>query len=187
MFDIDNYKRYGSLILVLMSFVLIAVSGIFFGVTHYMLETTEVAFQSNDCVINDNSLVSSCQELWDLALYPFLGLRSVMVWLSYFFIFALTIGLLVLGYQSGRSPAMLGLLVLMLILFTYLGIEVSNIYRTLISNDIFRTIMVDFAVYNRIMLNFAWFVFIVGLFSVMLSIVNYQKIKVNTPTDDLDY
>jgi hypothetical protein len=187
MFDIGDFKQYGSFVVVLIAIVFIAVSGLFFGVLHYTLETTETAFQSSDCVIENNSLVDSCQELWEISFYPFLALRSILVWFSILSIFGMSLGILLIGYQSGKSPVLLGLLVLFLVGLTYMAIEVSNIYRTLLENEIFRTMMVDFVAYNKIMLGFPWFVFVLGLFSFMLSIANYQRTKVNTPQDELDY
>ena len=185
--DLSEYKQHGGLILMIMAIVLIAVSGIFFGVIHYTLEQTEIAFQSTDCVIEDNTLISSCQELWDMSLYPFLALREILVWLSFLLIFGLVLGMLILGYQSGKSPVLLGMFIVFIIVLTYMGIEISNMYRTLLENEIFRTIMLDFTMYNRVMMNFPWFIFVTSLFSFMLSIVNYQRTKVNTPTDELDY
>ena len=54
-------------------------------------------------------------------------------------------------------------------------------------NDVFRSMMVNFTVYNRIMMSFPWFIFIITLMSAFLGIVNYQKTSINKETDDLDY
>jgi len=70
---------------------------------------------------------------------------------------------------------------------TYIAIEVSNIYRTLIENDLFRSMMTEFTVYNKIMLSFPWFIFIISAFALIMGIVNWQKTKVNSPKDELDY
>lgn len=176
---LDDIKKYGSITLVIISLLAIFVSGIFFGITYYVMDVTETAFQANDCVIQDNVYVGSCQDLWDLSVYPFLALREILVWFSFFFIFSLVLGMMIVGYQSGKSPALLGLLIVFVLVITYLGIEISNIYRTMLENDLFRVMMTDFTVYNKIMLNFPWFAFFVGLLSVMLSVVNYQKVFVN--------
>lgn len=187
MIDLESYKKYGSLVLIAVSLLLIIISGVYFGVTYWTMDQIQVAFETTDCVIDNNNLVSSCQELFQLALYPFLELREILVWLSFFMIFGLTLGILMLGYQSGRSPVLMGLMFLFLTILTYLAIEVSNIYRTLLSNIQFQEIMIEFTVYNRLMLSLPWFIFIVGLFSLMMSIVNYQRSAVNTPTEVLDY
>ena len=83
----------------------------------------------------------------------------------------------------------LGLLIVFVIILTYFGIEISNIYRTMLEIEVFNDIMTPFTVYNKVMLNFPWFSFLVGLLSVTLGIVNYQRTTVNQiPTrDELNY
>lgn len=184
---LDDIKKYGSVITIVISFILIAISGALMGFTYYTLETVQTGFESTDCVIQNNTLVESCQDLWTISIYPFLNLKDVLIWFSFFFIFALVIGMLLYGYQSGKSPVMMGVLMVFIIGLTYLSIEISNMYRTMLENEIFRNMMIDFTVYNKIMLNFPWFCFFVGLFSVTLSLVNYQKVKTNKFEEDLDY
>lgn len=184
---LDNIKKYGSITLVIISLLAIFVSGIFFGIIYYVMDVTETAFQTNDCVIIDNVYVGSCQDLWNLSIYPFLALREILIWFSFFFIFALVMGMLIVGYQSGKSPVLLGLLIVFVLVITYLGIEISNVYRTMLEIDLFRTMMTEFTVYNKIMLNFPWFTFFVGLVSVLLSVVNYQKIFVNEDKEVLNF
>jgi hypothetical protein len=185
--DFDFISERGSLTIVILSILAIFISGIFFGITYYVMDLTEDVFRSSDCVIENNVFVDSCQELWDLSVYPFFALKDILIWFSYFFIFALVLGLLILGYKSGKSPVLLGLLITFVTVLTYIGIEVSNIYRTMLETDIFREMMVEFTVYNRVMLYFPWFVFFVGLMSVLLSIVNYQRIKPNDSAEQLNY
>ena len=185
--QLDNLKKYGIFLAVLICIGFIACSGIFFGITYLVLDTTQTSFESMDCVIENNTLVGSCQDLWDMSLYPFLALKEVLIWLSFFFIFGLVIALLILGYYSGKSPVLMGMMVVFIGGITYLGIELSNIYGTMLENEVFRSMMVDFTVYNKIMLNFPWFCFFVGLFAVILSIVNFQRTIVNNDTGALDY
>lgn len=185
--ELNNLKNYGVIGAILISIFAILISGFFFGASYYVMDSIETAFESTDCVIENNVYVESCQELWGLSIYPILSLRETLVWFSFFFIFALVFAILVLGYQSGNSPVLMGVLIVLVSVISYISIEVSNIYRTLIENDLFRSMMVEFTVYNKIMLYFPWFMFIVSLFAVMMGIVNWQKTRVNTPTGDLDY
>ena len=183
----DELTKYGSVAVVILSIFSIFLSGIFFGITYYVMDLTQTSFENTNCVITDNIYVSNCQELFALSIYPFLELRSLLIWFSFFFIFALVIGMLVLGYKSGKSPVLFGFLILFIIVLTYLGIEISNIYRSMLEVEMFRDMMLPFTVYNKIMLYFPWFTFIVGLASVMLSLVNYQRTKTNSTSDELDY
>jgi len=182
--DLENKGIYLSLFIAI---GVIAMSGIFFGVTYFIMDSVHTSLLTTDCVINDNTLVSSCQDLFDLALFPFLALRSVLIWGSFFFMFGLIFSMLILGYRSGSSPVMLGVMVSFVGGLTYLAILMSNMYRTLVEVVAFRNMMIPFTVYNKIMLNFPWFVFFVGLFSVVLGIVNFQKTSVNTPDGELSY
>lgn len=187
--DMNDMRKSGGLVLVIMSLLAIFVSGIFFGIAYFVLDTTQTAFEIQDCTINDNVFFDNCQDMWELSVYPFLELRFLLVWMSFFFIFAFTLGLLVVGYQSGKSPVFLGLLIIFVIVITYFGIEISNVYRSMIEVELFRDMMLPFTVYNKVMLNFPWFSFLVGLLSTMLGIVNYQRTRVNqTPTTaELNY
>ncbi len=185
--ELRNLEKKGIYISIVISFMWIFLSGIFFAVTFYVMDEAHTAFLTTDCAIEDNTLVSSCQGLFELALYPVLNLRYILVWLSFFFIFGLVIAMLILGYRSGSSPVMLGVMVCFVGGMTYAGILFSNIYRTFLEQAIFRSMMVPFTVYNKIILNFPWFIFFVGLFSVILGIVNFQKVSVNTPTGELNY
>jgi len=179
--------RYGNIGVLLLSIVMIAFSGLFFGFVYWTMDQTQTAFESNDCVIDNNGIVSSCQDLWDLSLYPFLELKEILIWLSIFFIFTLALSLLLLGYMSGFNPIATGLLVFAEMLITYGSIYIANIYRVLIANATIRDMLVDFTVYNKVMLNFPWFVFVVSLFSIALGLVNWQRTRTNSSTSDLNY
>lgn len=187
MIDIESYKKYGSLAMIAISLFLIIISGVYFGIVYYTVDQVQIALESTDCVIENNNLVGSCQELFALGVYPFLELREILIWVSFFMIFGLTMGILMLGYQSGKSPVLMGLMFLFLTILTYIAIEVSNMYRTMLAIPQFQDIMIEFTVYNRLMLSLPWFIFIVSMFSLMMSIVNYQRSVVNTPTEELDY
>lgn len=189
MFDmVDSAKKYGGITLIILSILAIFASGIFFGITYFIMDATHEGFLENNCTIENNIYVESCQDLWSLSVYPFLALREILIWFSFFFIFALVLGMLITGYQSGKSPVLLGVLIVFVVVLTYIGIEISNVYRTMLDIAVFRNMMIPFTVYNKIMLNFPWFVFFVGLLSALLSVVNYQRTKVNRITaEDLSY
>lgn len=185
--DYLNFKKFDVIVVILISLFAILLSGLFFGISYFVMDQIGTAFESTDCIIEGNLYVETCQELWSLSIYPILALKEVFVWFSFFFIFALVSGILVLGYQSGRSPVLLGVLVIIVGIISYLAIEVSNIYRTLLENEMFRNMVIEFTVYNKIMLYFPWFIFIITLFAVILGIVNWQKAPINTSRDELDY
>lgn len=184
MVSLDESKN--SVMVIAMSMLMIFMSGIFFGITYFTFEAVETGFLANDCVISNNVYVDSCQELWEWVLLPFLALRYILIYGSYFFIFGNVFAMLVIGYRSGKSPAMAGLLIMVISFFTYAAILISNIYRKMLEVAAFNDIMTPFTVYNKIILYYPWFIFILSLSSVMLAIVNWQRTRVNS-VDDQNY
>ena len=184
---LDDSKRYGSMVFIAVALIFIMVSGIFFALTYYVMDTTQTALEGANCTIENNVLVGNCQELFAYSFYPVLQLRSILVWFSYFFIFGLVISMLVVGYKSGSSPVLMGVNVIFTILFTYGGIELSNVYKVLLDNALFRNMMINFVVYNKIMINFPWFIFMVCLAALGLGIVNFQKAAINKDPDIDNY
>lgn len=183
----EDVMRYGNIAVIIVSLLAIAISGIFFGITYFFLDTIQTSMEGVSCDIPNNGIWSNCQEMFEMAAYPFLNLKDIFIWASFFFIFVLVIGLLVLGYQSGYKPVYLGFLALMELFITYGSLYVANIYGTLVSNSTINSIMTPFTVYNRIMLNFPRFVFVVSLFSIAFGLVNWQRTRVNTSDGELDY
>lgn len=184
-FDIRSAKS--SITLIVTGIILIAISGLVFAGIYFFMDTIQDGLLSADCEISGNVFFTNCQEMWTMIVYPFLNLKVVLVYLSFFSIFILTIGMLLIGYQSGTKPSMLGVLVLIEILIVYGAIPISNIYRTLLDNEIIRNAMIPFKVYNTLMLYFPWFVFIISLFALILGVVNWQRSPVNRVSDELDY
>lgn len=187
--QLENLQKKGIYLAVIISIIFIFISGLYFGFIYFIMDVTHDGLLSTDCVIQDNVFVGSCQELFNISIYPFLALRSLLVWISFFFIFGVVLACLIVGYKSGESSVMLGVMIVFVTILTYGGLLLSNIYRDLLGNDIVNAMMVPFTVYNRVMLNFPWFVFIVGLFSVMLGIINFQRTPVNkvSTRDELNF
>lgn len=136
-------------------------SGLIMALSYYIMVVIENAFKSVDCLIPQNTLVTTCQEWFNLALFPVLNLKYIFVFGNYFLIFGLVFGLFFLGFRSKKHPILFIVHILSSIIFGYLAIEMANIYRTLIANDIIYNILVPFPVYNKIMLYFPQFVFFV--------------------------
>lgn len=186
-FNTNDHINKGSIYLLIISFVIIAVSGLVFAMTFLVMDTVNTQLLTVDCVFEGNNIVSTCQELYEITLKPFLALKDVLVLTSFISIFALVAGLLVFGYQSGTRPTLLGVLMIGEMLLTYASLHVANIYRTLLENVVVRDMLTNFTVYHKIMWNFPWFVFVVSLFSIALGVVNWQRTNVNSPQGQLDY
>ena len=186
--DYINFSsKKNTITLVVTALILIAISGMFFAFMYFMMDQVYIGLSASDCVIENNAFFGSCQDMWTMIVYPVLALKEAFIWISFVFIFILVIGMLMLGYKSGTNPAMLGLLVVVEGIITYGSLYVANIYRLLLDNEVIRSALIPFSVYNKIMINFPWFVFIVSLFSLALGIINWQKSPVNTSNDELNY
>lgn len=175
--------------LITLSIIAIFISGLFFGITHFLISSFHTSLQDVDCDLPEETGYLNCQEWFSDTIYKLLNLKYVFVTFSYIFIFVLVLGMLIVGYNIGGNPIYMGIYFLAILLLTYCGILISNIYRDFLMIDIVYEIMQPFTIYNKIMLNFPWFVGIIGLISIGLSIVNYQRVKVNrpNPTSVLDY
>lgn len=183
LFDSDK----SALMFLITGLVFIAVSGMIFAGIYFFMDTTQTALQGMDCDLTGNAFGDTCQDIFTMVVYPFLAAKSIFVYLSYFTIFILVLGMLLVGYNSGTKPWLIGIMVVVEVAITYGSFYIANIYRLLLDNTIIRSALIPFPVYNKIMLNFPWFVFVVSLFSIALGIVNWQRSRTNTSTGELDY
>ena len=167
--------------------IAIAGSGILMGITYFVLDQTHTAFEAVECDLPSETGYSTCQEWFEDTIYNLFNLKGVIIVFSYIFIFSLVIGLLVMGYKYGQNPVTIGIIFVMTMIFTYVGIQLSNIYRSLLENQVFYDVMLPMTIYNKVMLNFPWFVAIIGTVSLVLSVVNFQRARVNTASSDLNY
>lgn len=186
MLDNLDINKKGAIIFLVLGLLLIFLSGIFLGITYYTVGAIQTGFEGVDCDL-PGTTYTTCQSWFEDTIYKLFALKPLLITFSYLFIFSLVIGMLLLGYKNGENPVIIGVIFVITIIFTYLGIEISNVYRELLTNSTFYDMMIPFTIYNKIMLNFPWFVAFVGIASLTLSIVNFQRARVNTPTSDLNY
>ena len=52
--DLEDMMQYGNIGVLLLSIVMIAVSGLFFGFVYWTMDQTQDAFEASDCVIENN-------------------------------------------------------------------------------------------------------------------------------------
>jgi len=173
--NIDFTKRGKEFMVNIAVMFLISVSGIFMAITYFIMKTVETAFKSVDCLIPQNVYFTTCQEWFEMALYPVLELRSILIFASYFFIFGLVFGLFFMGFRTKKHPALLVVHVISSIIIGYISIEIANIYRLLISNGILYEIMVPFSIYNKVMLYLPQFMFFVIFLSGIIGFMGVFK------------
>lgn len=154
---------------------LIALSGIAMSIAYYIIALVESGFRSASCDIPNNVLFSTCQEWFELYLYPFLGLKSVLIFATYFGIFGLSAGLFYLGFKTRKHPSLIIGHIAVSVLIGYLAIEIGNMYRTLLENQVMYNILVSFPIYNKVMLYFPQFIFFVVFLSGLIGFMGLFK------------
>lgn len=154
---------------------LVAVSGLLMALTYFIMQTLETSFKSVDCLIPQNIYFTSCQEWFDMVLYPVLELRYIFIFFNYFYIFAIVFGLFFMGFRAKKHPSLLVVHIVASIIIGYFAIEIGNIYRLLISNQFLYDIMIPFAIYNKIMLYFPQFIFFIIFLSGILGFMGVFK------------
>lgn len=176
--NVENMTDKPALYSLLFGIIFMLVGGLFFGAGSLMLNKIQEGFDGLDC---DNEEVAVVCDAIDLVfLAPLTALNGILVNISYLFIFLLILGMLMVGYNSGSSPKNIGFLIAGVFGVTYISIILSNIYYDLLTEPLFMEMMSEFVLFNKIILNFPWFTFIIGIISVMLSVVNYQRASVNS-------
>ena len=67
---LEEWMEYGNMFVVIMSILMIAVSGIVMGFTYFFFDELDTAFRATDCTISGNNIASTCQELWNWSYIP---------------------------------------------------------------------------------------------------------------------
>lgn len=175
MFDVDFSERGKEFIVNITVFFWIFISGIIFAITYFIVSKIQAAFLSVDCLIPQNTLVSTCQEWFNLALFPILNLKYILIYANYFAIFGLVFGLFYMGFRTKKHPVLLLVHIITSVVLGYLAIHIGNIYRTLLQNPSMYEILLPFAIYNKIMLYFPQFVFFVAFLSGLIGFYGVFK------------
>jgi hypothetical protein len=188
MVDISSLKDSSkSWVVLTISMFTILGSGLFMAISYYVLDRVQTAFQTISCLVPENVYFSTCQEWLALSIYPLLNLKYVLIFGTYMYIFGIVFGLFYLGFKTRQHPILLPIHIVASVGFTYMAIEIGNIYRTLISNDLVVTILSPFVIYNKIMLYFPQFIFFVFFISGIIGFMGLFKNKGNYTegTEDL--
>lgn len=144
---------------------LLMFSGISLGVLGYSMGELETAIGLIDFEVPTNSSgnFTSFQDFADVILYPILGLRESLPYISYFFIFAMVLLFVLMGYISQQRPILFVPYVLILIVYSVVCITISNAYEQLLTNPFILNMMIEYYIFNKIMLYLPQFVFFSGL------------------------
>lgn len=175
----------GNFVLLLIFLISVLVGGLLAGIIYYQLNVLNTAVhtinfqipimnnQSNDYNITD------FQSILGYTLYPLLGLRTAIPYLTYFMVFAFVIALMMTAYVSSKNGVFFVLHILITLLITYFAIILSNVYIKLLENTFINQMMVEFTIYNKLMIYLPAVVFFTSLVFASIAFVNLMKQQSN--------
>lgn len=175
--ETDNPNIFLGMVKILFGILFV---GILIGAIIYSMNTLKTELEKVDIDFSETSQYKNIQEIFGVYLYPILGLTNFLAILCHIYIIFLAIGFWIMAYKIGTKPVYLGLSIIFLILSTWLGTIISNYYVDMMDIDVMPLLVADLTYYNFFMSNFPWFVFLIGLVGIIISLVNFQKPSVNT-------
>lgn len=185
---------FSNLTLMVIFLIVVSVSGLFAGLVYYGMNTLKVTLLTVDfpLPIEDNSTASELnmthfQDILELVVYPILDLKDSLPYLTYFMVFGFIIALGMTAYLTTKNPLFFVLHLLFTFLMTYFCIILSNNYAGLLTNPFINTLMVDFTIYNKLMLYLPQVVFFTSLLFGIISFVNVIKPQNNYSATGLNY
>ena len=180
--------------IVLIIFLVVAFAGgIIAGVVYYDMAVLETALHSvnfqipiqNNATITNN--ITDFQGILGMTVYPILGLKSALPYLTYFMVFAFIIALAVTAYVSSKNPVFFVLHILFTFLITYFCIILSNSYIQLMSDPFMNQLMLGFTIYNKLMFYLPQIVFFTSLLFGAIAFINLIKPQTNYNVTGLNY
>ena len=162
----------------------IFLSGLFMALTFYILAAIEAAFKQVKCLIPNNLYFTNCQEWFALSIYPALELRYILIFGNYFYIFGVVLGLFYIGFKTRKHPSLFAVHMILSIIFGYLAIEISNVYRSLLQNPLMYEVLTPFPIYNKVMLYLPQFIFFVIFISGIIGLMGIIKGKFNEGVEE---
>ena len=185
---------FSNFILLIVFLVLVAVSGLVAGMIYFNINTFETVLhtvnfplpiETNNSVGYNN--ITDFQGILNIVVYPLLGLKSSLPYLVYFMIFGFIIALGISAYLSVKNNVFFIVHILFTFLITYFALLISNAYRSLLTNPFINSMMLDFTIYNKIMLFLPQIIFFTGLLFGVIAFVNLIKPQSANTSSALNY
>jgi len=179
------------MIIIFLGFV--SFGGILAGVVYFQVETLENALMDVNFTIpigegmTPNENLTNFQDIMELVIYPITGLRTSLPYLTYFMIFAFIISLGITAYVSSKNPVFFIVHLLFTFVLTYFSIILSNNYTTLLEQPFINTMMINFNIYNKIMLYLPQVLFFTSLTFGIIAFISIMKPSANKFDSGLNY
>lgn len=189
---------FSNFILLIIFLAVAILSGLIAGVVYFQLNTLDTTLhsvnfdlpiQNNQSIYmpENNKTITDFQGILGIVVYPLLGLRTSLPFLVYFMIFGFIIALGMSAYLTCKNPIFFVLHLLFTFLITYFCIILSNTYSKLLSNPFINSMMLDFTIYNKVMLYLPQIVFFTSLLFGVIAFVNLIKPQNDYSMTGLNY
>ena len=173
--------KFDNLMILVVFVAIVSFGGLLAGLVFYGMETVDTTLRTINITIpiqevsSANANLTTFQDVFEMIVYPFLNLRNTLPYLTYFMVFAFIIGLGITAYMSSKNPVFFVLHLLFTFVITYFSIILGNTYKTLLSNPFINSIMIDFTIYNKLMLYLPQIIFFTSLVFASIAFVNVMK------------
>lgn len=173
---------FSNLILLVVFLGIVSFGGLLAGLIYYDMAIIESTLKTIDfqLPIQENSTtavynVTHFQDILNIVVYPILDIKDALPTLTYFMVFAFIIALGMTAYLSSKNPIFFVLHILFLLLMSYFCIILSNMYVDLLSNPFINSMMIQFTIYNKLMIYLPQIVFFTGLLFGAIAFINLIK------------
>jgi hypothetical protein len=190
----ENQGIFSNLIMLVIFLVIISVAGLLAGLLYFDMNVMQSSLMTINFTIptedNTNAIANNMtnfQDILEMVVYPILGLKDSLPYLTYFMVFGFIIALGITAYLSSKNPVFFVLHLLFTILITYFCILISNMYIGLMSNSFINSMMLPFTIYNKLMFFLPQIVFFTSLLFGAISFINLIKPQTNSTSTQLNY
>lgn len=172
-------------VLLLIFIIAIFAGGLLAGIIYYQMGLIDSTLQTINFQIPIENNITNYYNITDLqgilgvTVYPLLGLRTSLPYLTYFMVFAFIIALAMTAYVSSKNPIFFVVHLLITIVIAYFSILLSNTYITLLTNPFINQMMIQFTIYNKLMIYMPAVVFFTSLVFGAIAFVNLMKPQSN--------
>jgi hypothetical protein len=189
----NNDAIFSNLIMLIMFLVVVSAGGLIAGIIYFDMQVLDINLRTINFTLpiqeigQANSNLTDFQDVLGTVVYPILGLRDSLPYLTYFMVFAFIIALGMSAYLTSKNPIFFVLHILFTVLITYFCIILSNTYKDLLSQPFINSMMINFTIYNKLMLYLPQVVFFTSLLFGVISFVNIMKPQTNYSNVGLNY
>lgn len=172
---------FSNLTILVIFLVVVSVAGLIAGIIYFDMNIIETTFKTVNFPLpienpaSANANLTDFQDILEITVYPILGLRSSLPYLTYFLVFAFIIAMGLTAYLSSKNPVFFVLHLLFTFLITYFCIIISNTYVYLLSDPFINAMMINFTIYNKLMLYLPQIVFFTSILFGAIAFINLIK------------